>query len=147
MKNTLVIGFLVILAAAILSAFAFAIWPAMAMNNKQITTQPEQVVQDFYSWYLAYPGNPLVEHAYRSSSYLSPEMTAFLDAFTQGGMAYDPVVCAQDKPTEIRTAQAQVSVDKAIVDVTTSFEDHSFSVELTQTSRGWQINKVTCPVH
>lgn len=144
MKNKTQIGFLIILAAAVFSAFAFVIWPALAMNDRQITSQPEQVVQDFYTWYLNYPGNPLVDRAYRSSKQLSSEFIQFLDDFTQGGMQYDPVLCAQDVPNRISTALAQISGDKATVLVTTSFTNHSFSAELVQVNGDWLINKVLC---
>jgi len=144
MKNKNQIAFLIILVAAGFSTLAFVIWPTIYATNEQVASQPDQVVQDFYAWYLTYDGNPLVEHAYRSSNRLSPDMIAFLDEFTQDGMHYDPVLCAQDKPSEIVTGLAQVAGGQASVEVTTSFENHAFSVELVQTNGDWLIDKVTC---
>jgi hypothetical protein len=71
-------------------------------------------------------------------------MVAFLDDFTQDGMQYDPVLCAQDKPTEINASPAQVSVDRATVDVTTSFAGHKFTVDLIQIENEWLIDKIVC---
>jgi hypothetical protein len=144
MKNKNQIAFLIILVAAGFSTLAFVIWPTIYATNQQETSQPDQVVQDFYAWYLSYQGNPLVDHAYRSSQYLSPDMVAFLDDFTQDGMQYDPVLCAQDKPTEINASPAQVSVDRATVDVTTSFAGHKFTVDLVQIENEWLIDKIVC---
>jgi hypothetical protein len=144
MKNKNQIAFLIILVAAGFSTLAFVIWPSIYATNEQLASQPEQVVQDFYASYLSYDGNPLVDHVYRSSEYLSPDMIAFLDEFTQDGMNYDPILCAQDKPTEINTSPVEVSGGQASVGVITSFENHAFSVELVQTNDNWLIDKVNC---
>jgi hypothetical protein len=144
MQNKTLAGFVIILAAAIFGALAFVIWPTVFMTNEQATSQTEQVVQDFYDWYLSYDGNPLVDHAYRTGRYLSPEMVAFLDDFTQNEMGYDPVLCAQDKPASISPTAARVAGGWASVEVSTSFEGHRFSVELIQTDGDWLIDKVNC---
>ncbi|MBT3392092.1 MAG: DUF3828 domain-containing protein [Chloroflexi bacterium] len=144
MKNKNQLGFLIILAAAIFSALAFVIFPAMKINDRQSINQPDQVVQDFYTWYLAYDGNPLVDKAYQSSSFLSTDFITFLDDFTQAEMRYDPILCAQDKPTEINTSQAQVSGAQASVEVSTSLAGHQFTVELVQIDNAWLMNRVIC---
>jgi hypothetical protein len=144
MQNKKLAGFVIILAATIFSTLAFVIWPTLYMNNEQATTQTQQVVRDFYGWYLSYDGNPLVDHAYRSSRYLSPDMIAFLDDFTRDGMNYDPVLCAQDNPTDIKISPTKVSGGQATIDVATNFEGHDFSVELVQTNGDWLIDKVNC---
>ncbi|MBN1318429.1 MAG: DUF3828 domain-containing protein, partial [Anaerolineales bacterium] len=106
---------------------------------------PEKVVEAFYAEYLAYQGNPLVDHKYRTGEYLSPDLITFLDDFTgRDGMAYDPVLCAQDKPTEITAYPAQVKGNKAIVELTTNFANHKLTVELVQTEGTWQIDEIIC---
>ena len=144
MKNKNQFGFLIILFAAAFGTLAFVIWPTISMANKQANTQTQQVVRDFYSWYLSYDGNPLADHAYRSSRYLSPDMVAFLDGFTQDGMTYDPVLCAQDKPTDINVSPPQLSGSRATVEVSTNFEGHEFTVELMQANGDWLIDQVNC---
>lgn len=144
MKSKLLLGFLIVLAAATFSSLAFVIWPAFSIRNIQVASQPDQVVRDFYDWYLSYDGNPIVEHAYRSNRRLSPEMIAFLDGFTREGMSYDPLLCAQDKPTNIRAAPARVSGWQASAEVVTSFANHGFSVELIYQNGDWLIDKVNC---
>lgn len=144
MKNKNLIGFAIILAAAIFGTLAFVIWPTVFMTDKQATNQTEQVVQDFYDWYLSYDGNPLVDGAYRASRYLSPGMVVFLDDFTAGEMDYDPILCAQDKPASITPSTSQVTDGWAKVEVTTSFARHQFAVELVHKQGGWLIDKVNC---
>lgn len=144
MQNKNQFGFLIIVVAAVFSTLAFVIWPTIFATNKQVDSQEQQVVREFYNWYISYDGNPLVEHAYRSSRYLSPEIIAFLDNFTRDEMGYDPLLCAQDIPTEIKISPEKVSGARATVDVATNFEGHAFSVELVHIDGDWLIDKVNC---
>ncbi len=156
MNHKTQIGFLIILLAAIVATLAFVIGPAIYANNQQTTTAsqaaPDQVVKDFYAWYLGYIGdrstgnfrNPLVDKAYRSSDALAQEFVARLDVFTAGGMMFDPILCAQDVPTSISTGAPAVAGSSATVRVETSFAGHAFDVRLTQAGGGWKIADVIC---
>ncbi|MBN2502471.1 MAG: DUF3828 domain-containing protein [Anaerolineales bacterium] len=115
-----------------------------AQTSSELPASPEEIVQAFYDWYIAYEGNPLVDHAYRSSEYLSPDMIAYLDEFTQAGMHYDPVLCAQDVPAEITTTSTEMVGEEANVEIATSFEGHGFTVSLSQVGDVWLIDKITC---
>jgi len=133
------------------------IWPAIYAGNQQSTTPvpapPEQVVRDFYAWYLGYSGNgstgefrnPLVDKAYRRSDALTQDFIARLDAFTAQPMMFDPILCAQDVPASVSTTAADVSGATAIVRVETSFAGrHAFDVRLTQEGGAWKIAEVIC---
>lgn len=144
MQNRNLVGFAIIIGAAIFGTLAFVLWPAIFMTNEQATGQTEQVVRDFYDWYLSYDGSPLADHTYRASKHLRPNMVAFLDEFSQEEMGYDPLLCAQEKPDGITPTGSQVAGGWAKVDVTTSIEGHAFSVELIQTDGTWLIDKVNC---
>ncbi len=135
-------GFLIIVVASVFATLAFVLFPTIIKGNEQ--EKARKVAQDFYNWYLSYEGHPLVDSAYRSSPYLSPEMVAFLDDFTRNGMAYDPVLCAQDKPGKIEIAQPQISANRASTTVSTDFEGHEFTVDLVKVDGNWLIDKVTC---
>ncbi|HSL45344.1 MAG TPA: hypothetical protein VK897_18055 [Anaerolineales bacterium] len=144
------IAFLMILVGAAFSTLAFVIWPTIRYrSHKTVETvtlsSPDQVVQNFYDWYISYEGHPLVDQAYRSSEYLSPEFISYLDDFTGSGeWNYDPILCAQEIPTEVTALPVQISEQKALVEVTTSFMDHSLTVELTRVDGDWRIDKVIC---
>ena len=144
MNNKTQYGLLIILVVITFALLASVFWPALKMSNQQANTEVQQVVQDFYHGYLAYEGNPLVDHAYRPNQYLSPAMIAFLDDFTQDDIHYDPVLCAQDKPVEIKVAPPTISGGQASVMVNTSFEGHAFTVELVNVDGNWLIDNVTC---
>lgn len=110
---------------------------------------PEDVVADFYKWYLgsidlAAGRNPLAERAYRSSELLTEEFVAgvdeLLDSFERGG--YDPFLLAQDVPTSVDMGETVVSGDSAQVQVETSFEGHGFLVSLRRIDRAWKIDDV-----
>lgn len=144
MNNKTQYGLLIILVVITFALLASVFGPALKMSNQQANTEVQQVVQDFYHGYLAYEGNPLVDHAYRPNQYLSPAMIAFLDDFTQDDIHYDPVLCAQDKPVEIKVAPPTISGGQASVMVNTSFEGHAFTVNLVNVDGNWLIDNVTC---
>lgn len=119
---------------------------------------PEAVVESFYAWYLTANGydeasgemrNSLVDGSYRERPELAPEMIerveAILASFAEGpGGGYDPILCAQDIPTGISTGEAEFTGETARVPVETSFEGHSFIVELTQLEGQWLMSDVLC---
>lgn len=147
MKNKKQIAFLIILIAVAAATLLFVILPPILYGTAQETrtTAPEQVVQQFYAWYVSYQGNPLVDKAYQGSEWLSPAFIAHLDDFTQSGeWRVDPVLCAQDVPNEVTAHPAQVSGDRASVEVTTSFTGHGLTVELVKAGGAWAIDKVAC---
>lgn len=134
------IGFLAILLVAVVATLFLVILPTTAQQT------PEQVVQEFYSWYIDYAqsANPLVDKAYRSATDLAPAFIARMDEFTAGPMMFDPILCAQDVPTSISTTAAVIDGATATVRVDTSFAGHAFDVQLVQDGKVWQITDVIC---
>lgn len=76
----------------------------------EVAGSPQDTVSAFYSWYSSFDGNPLGARAYHNSEYLSPEFVqeidALLDSFEEQGGAFDPFICAQDRPPEIAVVEA-----------------------------------------
>lgn len=82
---------------------------------------PEEVVTAFYDWLGSVEGSVLGSKAYRESVYLDRAMVDKVDALvtsfeTQGGGAYDPFICAQDGPQEIKVTDVEVSGDQSAGD-------------------------------
>lgn len=147
MKNKNQVAFLIILIAAAAAALLYVILPPILYRSGRDTktATPEQVVQQFYDWYVSYRGNPLVDKAYQGHESLSPAFVAHLDDFTRSGeWRVDPVLCAQDVPNEVTAHPARVSGDRASVEVTTSFTGHRFTVELVKAGRAWAIDEIAC---
>jgi hypothetical protein len=77
------------------------------MVQAQEAQSPVEVAEGFYDWYLGYIGdpatdsfrNPMSDGAYRDSGYLSAAFVAELDAMVAEGLAFDPVLMAQDIPS------------------------------------------------
>lgn len=134
------LGFLGILLVAIVATLVLVILPTTAQQA------PDQVVQEFYTWYIAYAqtANPLVDKAYRSSEALSQDFIARMDEFTSQPMMFDPILCAQDVPVSISTAKPAVARSTATVHVETSFAGHAFDVELAKDGNTWKITDVVC---
>lgn len=119
----------------------------IACTNPDPTTRtPEQVVSDFYAWYVHYPGNPLVDKAYYGAGlFLTPglieEIDAIVASFDKGG--FDPLLLAQDVPGAVTAEPAVIDGDTATVVVSTSFEGHTFTVRLVKDGPIWKIDGVT----
>jgi ABC-type glycerol-3-phosphate transport system substrate-binding protein len=114
-------------------------------------------VEQFYRWYLGYPGNPFAERAYRDSPLLSEAFKAELDAEMDAMIAAGPggadlILCAQDIPGEMRYGAAEVEGDSATATVTqvwnpgTEFEMlRDQTVTLEQVDGKWLIGGISCP--
>ncbi|MBN1246218.1 MAG: DUF3828 domain-containing protein [Anaerolineae bacterium] len=107
---------------------------------------PGEVVSGFYQWYLGYEGNVLVDGAYRDHPVVSLDFAEAvqdrLASFDQG--AYDPFLCARDRPDAIDAGMITISGDTAEVAVSTSFPGHAFTVVLVAEGQSWQITDVVC---
>lgn len=118
------------------------------------SSHPEQVVRDYYRWYLDYVApdfggdvhNPLVEHAYQISPFLTGDLINRIDGIVENGMEihYDPFFCAQDVPAEIQVIASFQTDQQAAVVVETSFYQHIFTVDLVNSRGQWKIANVDC---
>lgn len=114
-------------------------------NPDPAARSPEDVVADFYAWYVHYPGNPLADQAYLSAGlFLTQgfiERVADTVASVDGG-GFDPILLAQDVPEAIATKPAVIDGETATVAVSTSFEGHTFVVRLVKDGGLWKIDGV-----
>jgi hypothetical protein len=113
-----------------------------------------EVVQSFYDWYRGYPGNVVVEEAYRSSEYLTGSFIEKVDeliaSFDRGG--YDPFLCAQDIPGEVivsdEVARSGDAVTIVVHEVWNPGTEHEavneIVVELRMMDGEWKISNVMC---
>jgi hypothetical protein len=125
--------------------------PALAGEiSKPAAAAPDDVVREFYGWYLDYSGeggdrrSPLADAAYRSSDDLTGACVARVDtvltSFDKGG--YDPFLLAQDVPTSIDVGVVEIFENVAHVPVETSFAGHAFLVTLIREDGAWKIDAV-----
>ena len=114
---------------------------------------PAEVVAEYYTWHLG-AGNVLVSKAYRSNDHLSAGFVRKVDeiiaSFSRGG--YDPFLCAQDIPRDMRLDPVQISGDEARVGVHgiwnpgTQYELANDILVVLQRQRGqWKIADIQCP--
>jgi hypothetical protein len=119
---------------------------------------PDAVAAAFYEWYLDYIGdpateefrNPLVDKAYLEAPYLTGSFVEHVDELLEafrseyGGFGYDPFLCAQDIPTEVKPEVTFERHEMASVVMTSSFPNHRLSVDLRQEGDEWLIGNITC---
>jgi hypothetical protein len=119
---------------------------------RQITRQPQQVVTDFYLWYTHLDQNPLVTRAYADRRDLTDrfieEVTTTLESFASGEIrgGYDPILLAQDRPSEVQVTDADLTAAGARVRVEMFWSGNPQptmrQVTLVLGSAGWQIDGV-----
>ncbi|MFP4393865.1 MAG: hypothetical protein ACLFTI_01265 [Anaerolineales bacterium] len=116
-----------------------------AQGPTQAAVAPEAVTEAFYSWYLAYEGNPMADKAYQESEYLDAAMVTKADeiiaSFDKG--AYDVFLCAQDIPTSIEVGEAEIASDTARLTVGTNFGT-IIDVTLSRADGAWKISDIVC---
>ncbi|MCW5850086.1 MAG: DUF3828 domain-containing protein [Anaerolineae bacterium] len=119
--------------------------PQQGCGGQPTAETPQAVVNAFYTWYLSYQGNPLVDHIYRNSAYVAPGFVQKVDsivASTPGG--YDPILCAQARPAQFTTELLNLQPPQSLVGVRTNIPGHSFQVALNTMGGNWKISDVTC---
>jgi hypothetical protein len=147
-----------LLIVVVLAALLFAGWSAIAgQAAEKDAAEVASTVEQFYRWYLGYPGNPFAERAYRQSPLLSDAFKAELDAAMDAMRAAGPggadlILCAQDIPGEMRYGAAAVEIDTATATVTqvwnpgTEFEMlRDLTATLERAGDQWLISGIGCP--
>lgn len=148
---------LALFALLLLALAAFGGRAMLSQAAEKSAAEAASTVEEFYRWYLAYPGNPFAERAYRQSPLLSDGFKAGLDAEIEAMIAAGPggadlILCAQDIPGEMRYGAAEVEGDSATAVVEqvwnpgTEFEMvRELSVTLEKVDGDWLIAGITCP--
>lgn len=146
MRKLALIGFLAAI-SFVVGGCELAALP-QASPADPLSMRPEEVVESFYNWFFEYPGNSTGERAYRDSLLLTPAfiqtVDETLDSFSGAGGGFNPFVCAQDNPERIFVQEAEIDGDRAVVVVNSSFEGHSFTVELLVSEGEWKIDGIQC---
>jgi len=161
MKNKKLFMWVMIIAIAIIVTSAIIYLPASAYSgnkeyqenitiNSEVILNPEEVVEEFYGWYLSYIGdrssgefhNPLSEGAYRDCEYLSSSFIGELEEMLANGISADPILLAQDIPHEFSVDPGS---EKGTVIVHLQFGDspsHDLQVRLVDEYGSWKINDI-----
>lgn len=126
-------------------------WKIVPDRLKSTTLDSEETVQAFYDWYLGYIGtgeqfrNPLTDYAYRSAPYLTMNMVKKVDLMAEEGFFYDPFLCAQDIPIEIKLVASFYNSARPTVVMGSNFPGHFIVADLARTNfNTWAIRDITC---
>lgn len=127
-------------------------WLINNVNCQSVEQDPAGVVKQFYLIFLSYMEwdgegerpNFVVDETYKVIPLISDEFAAELDTMREEGLHYDPLICAQDVPESIEVVEVESADGAAMVMLESSFEGHSFAVELEQVEDAWLITGVTC---
>lgn len=121
------------------------------IGNITCAFSPEGTAKAFYTWYLAYIGdpssgefrNPMVDKAYQDSGFLSEEFIQELDKYTSDGIPADPVLMAQDIPHDF-SVDPWVEEGTAVVHLQFGTETvHHLKVSMIQELGIWKIDSIS----
>lgn len=110
---------------------------------------PSQTADSFYQSWVEYEGNPISSKIYLDSSYLSEslktELTSIIESFDGFG-AYDPVLCAQEKPESISSQTLEEGDNSAELKMTLDFfgQERFINLKMIKESDVWQIDQINC---
>ncbi len=122
---------------------------AYAISNYQQDKGPEQIVKRFYSEWIDYQGSPIVDKFYQNHELLTVrvenEIDEIIASFDKGG-AYDPVLCAQDKPSNFTTEIATLNDKTSSIIVHEAFRESESDVVVYLEKRDgrWLIDDIIC---
>lgn len=148
----------VLLALLVVALLAAGFLALQARAAEKESAEAASVAETFYRWYLAYPGNPFAEQAYRESPLVTGAFVAEMDEAIEAMRAAGPggadlILCAQDVPGDMRYGPATVEAGKATAVVEevwnpgTEFEQvRKVTVLLEQVDGEWLIEEIVCPV-
>ena len=162
MKDKKIFIWVLIIAVAILVSAVIILSPVLAISgnknyqqNTEISTEPlttpEEVVAEFYTWYLAYIGdpaagemrNPLVDGAYRESGFLSDGFIQELDDLNLEGSPADPILMAQDIPQDF-SVEPGTEAGTAIVHLQFGPDSiRHLKVSMVENGGGWMITGIS----
>jgi len=120
------------------------------IGNITCTASPDGTAKAFYTWYLAYIGDPatdefrspLVDKAYRDSGMLSAAFIQELDELTAGAIPADPILMAQDIPQDF-SVDPGVEEGTAIVHLQFGTETvRHLKVSMVQELGRWKIDAI-----
>lgn len=142
-QNIISVGLTVVIASAAIIGSTYALKgyfsPALSA---------EETVLAFYSDWTEYEGNPIADRIYRESAYADAgfvaKTDALIDSFDKGG--FDPVLCAQDFPSELKIANAAIKGGQAVVAIEEVFSGNSRMIEarLSKPGKHWLITDIIC---
>lgn len=162
MTNKKQFAWILILAVAILVSAVIIFPSALVFSGNQkyqenanasaeSHTQPEEIAEAFYAWYLESFGDPATgtfrSPAYHDSEYLTSSFIGHIDEVLDsfdGMSGYDPFLCAQDIPQTVLAGGTFHHNGQASVVMRTNFPDHFFTVDLQHTGGDWKISNITC---
>jgi hypothetical protein len=151
MKNKMVTTLLVVVLS--LGIIFLLVYLVKNVNNRSLSS--EETTLAFYSEWMNYEGNPMVDKIYQNNTLVTPIFSQKVDdiisSFDQYG-AYDPILCGQDFPEKIEVKDSIVEwvkdyeVSSVLIEQFYSTSNKTVEVSLVKDSGFWQINDIICQI-
>lgn len=118
-------------------------------NDQVEIPSPEQITSKFFEDWIIYEGNPLTDKIYEGNELVTEEFVNEVNEIITNfeGGAYDPILCAQDKPSSfVVNVHEKIDENLVLIMVSSSYSDSikEILVENRKIDEEWKINKIIC---
>jgi len=107
-------------------------------------TPPDQIVRNYFNWYIGFKGNPLVGGSYKIGNNFTQ---AYMDKVDQlvKETDIDPILCARARPLGLSVEEPDISGSKADVYINLDFEENQrMKITMYLDGDNWKVDDVEC---
>lgn len=117
------------------------------VEQKIVIIEPNQIVKEFYNWYMRYQGSPFQSKAYLTMPQLSQELIDDIQKrIDDNRLNYDPFVCKSTKPLGVGIISQEIIQNNAKVTINTDYgQSEQVDLNLRKKGDSWEIISVNCP--
>jgi len=133
---------IILLILFVLLSFSIILY---SINQKNT---PEKTTQEFYNAWINHEGNPLTDKLYEKTNLVTEEFKNNINNIITNfnHVTYDPILCSQNKPQDLKIVNSNINNDSAQVIVKESFNENekNITVHLKNIDSQWKINNIEC---
>lgn len=145
MKKSNVVSISLVITIALI-IFIVGVFAMNYFAKKELSV--EDTAKEFLTSWISYDGNPIVDRIYQNNPHVSNEFSQKLDDIIDSfeTSAFDPVLCAQDIPSDITIVNTSTQENDAIITVNENFSGYNKLIEilLKKTGDTWLVNDIVC---
>lgn len=139
---------IVIVGGAIILASGIGVFIFFNFIPQKGALRPEQIAQNFFSWYIQQPERPLLGGAYKSSGFLSDsfikKINKEISSFQETGI--DPFLCSTAVPVFSLISEPKILAGKAevIFNQQEGLQKNQMKTILVLQKKEWKIDNIEC---
>lgn len=106
---------------------------------------PQDITKNFYSWYVAYPSDPVTSKEFKNNPYLTASFKQQSQDLNDPTGKYDPVFCKQNQMVHVAYQQENNSpLTDVVIHQDTIQGTALYRVVFAHSKGQWQISDIVC---